>query len=70
MRNIRPVRLIRKREAQPAADVPAATRSEPSEREIKTTVSQWVRDHKQRSEDFRRSFASLWQAGELNLNPR
>ena len=32
---------------------------EPSERELKSVVSGWVREHRQRSEEYRRSFADL-----------
>jgi hypothetical protein len=74
MRENRPVRLIRKRQPESgngssdnAVQVP---RSEPSEREIKTVVSRWVRDHRQRSEEFRRTFASLFQVGEVHLPTR
>lgn len=74
MRENRPVRLIRKRESQAATRLSASTtplaRPEPSEREIKTVVSSWVRDHRQRSEEFRRTFATLWQAGAFRLNAR
>ena len=74
MRENRPVRLIRKRESQAATQLSASTtalaRPEPSEREIKTVVSSWVRDHRQRSEEFRRTFATLWQTGEFRLNAR
>jgi hypothetical protein len=74
MRENRPVRLIRKRESQAATQLSASAtplaRPEPSEREIKTVVSSWVRDHRQRSEEFRRTFATLWQAGEFRLNAR
>jgi len=68
MRGNRPIRLIRKSESQTNPE-PARgqIRPEPTEREIKTVVSRWVRDHRQRSEEFRRSFAALWQAGELSL---
>jgi len=32
---------------------------ETSERELKSVVSGWVREHRQRSEEYRRSFADL-----------
>ena len=74
MREIRPVRLIRKRETQAPTQLSASAtplaRPEPSEREMKTVVSSWVRDHRQRSEEFRRTFATLWQAGECLADGR
>ncbi|GEM_PF-3323878 len=74
MRKNRPIRLIRKRQPENAGvlpeEVPVATRPEPSEREIKSVVSRWVTDHRRQSEEFRRNFATLWQAGELHLKTR
>jgi hypothetical protein len=73
MRENRPIRLIKKRESQANAELlPDApkTRSVSTEREIKSVVSRWVKDHRQRSEEFRRTFASLWQAGELPVPTR
>jgi hypothetical protein len=55
MREERRIRLIRKRETQIEATSNEAERAEPSEREIKTVVSRWVREHRQRSEDFRQT---------------
>ena len=48
----------------PGNAVSSPPRPEPSEREIKMVVSRWVRDHRQRSEEFRRTFAALFQAEE------
>ena len=73
MRENRQVRLIRKREQtgnESSKDAAPLVRPEPSEREIRTVVSRWVRDHRQRSEDFRRTFAALFQAGEVRLPTR
>jgi len=71
MRDDRPVRHIRKRESQTGNESSKGSsslpRPEPSEREIKSVVSRWVRDHRQRSEEFRRTFASLFQASELHV---
>jgi hypothetical protein len=39
--------------------VSEAATGEPSERELKSVVSSWVREHRQRSEEYRRSFADL-----------
>ena len=65
----RPIRLIRKREAQAktASVSNAETRTVPTERDIRNVVTRWVRDHRERSEEFRRTFAALWQAGEFQL---
>jgi hypothetical protein len=74
MRENRPVKLIRKRDSQAATENSGCAQSmpgpEPSEREIKTVVSRWVQDHRQRSEEFRRTLATLWQSGEFRLNTR
>jgi hypothetical protein len=70
----RPIRLVRKREVNPIPDGPvspdAASRPEPSEREVKTVVSRWVEDHRKRAEEFRRSFAVSLRAGEFHLPTR
>ena len=70
MREKRRVRLVRKRKEKTDSVSSETDRSEPSEREIKTVVSSWVRDHRQRSEEFRKTFAALWQAGEVHLPTR
>jgi hypothetical protein len=70
MRATRPIRLIRKRESQANAGLSSEAPQAPTvnpEREIKNVVTRWVREHRQRSEEFRRTFASLWQAGEFQL---
>jgi hypothetical protein len=68
------VRLIRKRNAETNAAIATEarhpSRREPSEREIKTVVSRWVRDHRQRSEEFRRNFTALLKSGEVHLPMR
>jgi hypothetical protein len=69
----RRVRLIRK--TQPEAknesstEAKPLTRPQPSEREIKTVVSRWVSEHRQKSEEFRLTFAALLQ-GEVHLSSR
>ena len=74
MREERRVRLVRKREpgtdAASTAEAERPGRREPSEREIKTVVTRWVRDHRQRSEEFRKTFAALLRAGEVQLPTR
>jgi hypothetical protein len=73
MRENRPVRLIRKRESQEnpslSGEAQPKTRTNP-EREMKSVVSRWVREHRQRSEEFRRTFATLWRSGEFPLPTR
>ncbi len=74
MRENRPIRLVRKREslanAELSTDAQPKTRTQPTEREIKSVVSRWVQDHRQRSEEFRRTFAAMWQAGEIAIPTR
>jgi hypothetical protein len=74
MREGRRIRIIRK--IKPAAenaalpeDAVAAT-NQPSEREIKTVVSRWVREHRQRSEEFRLTFTALLKGGGFSLPSR
>lgn len=70
----RPVRLISKRKQQAVAEAhnegATSARPKPTDREIKNVVSSWVRDHRQRSEEFRRNFASLVKVGGLRLPAR
>ena len=47
--------------------VAAPERAEPSERELKTVMSGWVREHRQRTEEYRRSFAGLLR--QVGFNP-
>jgi hypothetical protein len=67
MREVRKIRLIRKNKPQAeivdSAEPTPLTRSQPTEREIKTVVSSWVREHRQRSEEFRITFAALLKGG-------
>jgi hypothetical protein len=52
------------REAQPQE--PAGVKSAAAAvREVKEVVSDWVRDHRQRSDEFRRNYSTL--LGELGL---
>lgn len=56
------VRVIKRGERESvrqAEPVVSTVRTEPSERELKTVMSGWVREHKQRTEEYRRSFAGL-----------
>ena len=73
MREGRRVRLIRK--SQPQAEpeksaTEAPKRKEASEREIKTTVSRWVSEHRQRSEEFRLTFLAMLKGGGFQLPSR
>jgi hypothetical protein len=65
MQQNRPVRVI-KRDQRESADsataattAPLAESTETAERKLKTVVSGWVREHQQRSEEYRQMFASL-----------
>ena len=66
MQQNRPVRVI-KRDQRESADsaavaaVPLAESAETAERKLKTVVSGWVREHQQRSEEYRQMFASLFK---------
>jgi hypothetical protein len=62
MQQNRPVRVI-KRDQRESIDnsiaAPVAETTESAERKLKTVVSGWVREHQQRSEEYRQMFASL-----------
>ena len=48
------------REAQAASATPASVKSAAAAvREVKDVVSDWVRDHRQRSDEFRRNYSTL-----------
>jgi hypothetical protein len=62
MQQNRAIRIIKRgqtAQAENATEAVAEVSAEPSERELKTVVSGWVREHRQRSEEYRRSFADL-----------
>jgi hypothetical protein len=42
-----------------AAVAASAAAAEPTERELKSVVSGWISEHRQRSEEYRRAFADL-----------
>ena len=69
------VRVIKRGERESARPVEAAAseasaeRAEPSERELKTVMSGWVREHRQRTEEYRRSFAGLLRQVGFNPTP-
>jgi hypothetical protein len=47
------------REAQPQQQAAAVKTAAAAVREVKEVVSDWVRDHRQRSEEFRRNYSTL-----------
>ena len=63
MKQTRQVRVIkhgqRERVESPSEPSAVAGNAESSERELKTVVAGWVREHRQRSEEYRRAFADL-----------
>lgn len=66
------VRVIKRGEretAKPVELAESAESAEPSERELKTVMSGWVREHRQRTEEYRRSFAGLLRQVGFNPTP-
>ena len=62
MQQNRAIRIIKrgqKAKVESVTQVAAVQSAEPTERELKSVVSGWVREHRQRSEEYRRSFADL-----------
>ncbi|HEX7314416.1 MAG TPA: hypothetical protein VF297_10860 [Pyrinomonadaceae bacterium] len=47
------------REAQPQQQVAGVKTAAAAVREVKEVVSDWVRDHRQRSDEFRRNYSTL-----------
>ena len=47
------------RETQAAQEVGSVKSAAAAVREVKEVVSDWVRDHRQRSEEFRRNYSAL-----------
>jgi hypothetical protein len=47
------------REAEAAPEVASVKSAAAAVREVKEVVSDWVRDHRQRSEEFRRNYSAL-----------
>ena len=68
---VRVIKRGQRESAESAESVVAAPesseRAEPSERELKTVMSGWVREHRQRTEEYRRSFAGLLR--QVGFNP-
>lgn len=65
MNSNRPVRVIKRGERQQAVETAAPVAAEKVaarvEREMKTVVSGWVTEHRQRTEEFRQTFAALFR---------
>ena len=47
------------REAQAVQEAPGVKSAAAAVREVRDVVSDWVRDHRQRSDEFRRNYATL-----------
>jgi hypothetical protein len=58
-RAIRIIKRGQKASVENVAEVASAVSTEPSERELKSVVSGWVKEHRQRSEEYRRAFSDL-----------
>jgi hypothetical protein len=66
MNSNRPVRVIKRGERQQAVGTAAAPVAAEKvaarvEREMKTVISGWVVEHRQRTEEFRQTFAALFR---------
>ena len=64
MQQNRPVRVIKRDQrerAESGVKVAAEEGAETVERKLKTVVSGWVHEHRQRSEEYRQLFASLFR---------
>jgi hypothetical protein len=62
MQQNRPVRVIKHDQricVESREKAAGEENAEPSERELKTVVSGWVREHRQRSEEYRRALTDL-----------
>lgn len=62
MQQNRTVRIIKrgqKANDETVAKAAVAVSAEPSERELKSVVSGWIKEHRQRSEEYRRAFTDL-----------
>ena len=58
-RSIRVIKHHQRAETESRTKAAGSARQEPSERELKTVVSGWVREHQQRSEEYRRALTDL-----------
>jgi hypothetical protein len=58
-RTIRIVKQGQKANVENVAKTASELHTEPSERELKSVISGWVSEHRQRSEEYRRAFSDL-----------
>ena len=58
-RQIRIIKHTQQQNAEVSSVGLAAGGSQPSERELKSVVTGWVHEHRQRSEDYRRTITDL-----------
>ena len=58
-RSIRVIKHNQRAATENRTTAQSDTRREPSERELKTVVSGWVREHRQRSEEYRRALTEM-----------
>ena len=66
MENVKRIKIVKRGVAATAAgagaaagDTAAARSEREARRETREVVSDWVRDHRQRSEEFRRNYSAL-----------
>ena len=63
MQQAKQIRIIKggraARETQATQEVVSVKSAAAAVREVKDVVSDWVRDHRQRSEEFRRNYSTL-----------
>lgn len=62
MQQNRPVRVIKHNQraaTENRTEAQCDVKTEPSERELKTVVSGWINEHRQRSEEYRRALSDL-----------
>ncbi len=61
MQQNRPVRIIKREQRERAAAAQPAVEAAPEnpERKLRGVVTGWVRDHRQRTEEYRRAFKDI-----------
>jgi hypothetical protein len=70
MKEKRPIRIIKRDERERAGQPAEAVAESPavsSERKLKSVISSWVRDHHERTEEYKRMFATILR--EAGLRP-
>ncbi len=70
MKQNRPVRIVKNGQRLTEAGAVAAKPTgspglQPTERELKRAVSSWVREHQQRSDEYRRTIAKMFRENTL-----